>query len=91
LARPLRYKEIQPRFPSDHSRDPVAAIVSAKGPGPKSGSGWWRQLLKVGANVEQLGILAKSGAHGNMKSYLELNFIRENTHKKAAFNVSETI
>jgi len=38
-------KEIQPRFPSDHSLDPVAAIVSAKGSGPKSGSGWWRQLL----------------------------------------------
>jgi len=33
----------------------------------------------VGANVEQLGILAKNGAHGNIvKSSLELNFIREN-------------
>ena len=54
------YKEIQPRFPSDHSLD--------------------------------LGILAKNGAHGNIvKSYLELNFIRENTYKKAAVNVSETI
>ena len=36
LASPLMYKGIQPRFPSDHSLDPVAAIVSAKGPGPKS-------------------------------------------------------
>jgi len=26
------YKKIQPRFPSDHSLDPVAAIVFAKGP-----------------------------------------------------------
>jgi len=44
------------------------------------------------ANVEQLGILPKNGAHGNIvKSYLELNFIRENTYKKAAVNVSETI
>ena len=33
----------------------------------------------VGGNVEQLGILAKNGAHENIvKSYLELNFIREN-------------
>jgi len=56
------YKEIQPRFPNDHSLDPVAAIVSAKGPGPKSGSGWWRQLLNSSyrANVERLGILAKT-------------------------------
>jgi len=39
-----------------------------------------------------LGILAKNGAHGNIvKSYLELNFIRENTYTKAAVNVSETI
>ena len=46
----------------------------------------------VGGNVEQLGILAKNGAHGNIdKSYLELNFIRENTYKKAAVNVSEKI
>jgi len=37
-------------------------------------------------------ILAKNGVHGNIvKSYLELNFIRENTYKKAAVNVSETI
>jgi len=36
LARPLIYKEIQPRFPNDHNLDQVAAIVSAKGPRPKS-------------------------------------------------------
>ena len=52
------------------------------------GGNYWT----VGANVEQLGILAKNGAHGNIvKSYLELNFIRENTCKKAAVNASETI
>ena len=45
-----------------------------------------------GPNVEQLRILAKNRAHGNIvKSYMELNFIRENTYKKAAVNVSETI
>ena len=39
-----------------------------------------------------LEILAKNGAHGNtVKSYLELNFIRENTYKKAAVNVSEKL
>jgi len=34
----------------------------------------WEYLLKIGNIV---------------KSYLELNFIRENTHKKAAVNESE--
>ena len=53
-------KEIQPRFPSDHSLDLVAAIVSAKGPGPKSGSGWWRQLLNSRGQCRTVGILAKT-------------------------------
>jgi len=39
------YKEIQPIFPCEHSLDLVAAIMSAKGLRPKSGSGRWRQLL----------------------------------------------
>ena len=86
------YKEIHPRFPSDHSLDPVAAIVSAKGQGLRAEVGGGGNHWTVGANVEQLGILAKNGAHQNIvKSYLELNFIRENTYKKAAVNVSETI
>ena len=86
------YKEIQPRFPSDHSLDPVAATCLPKVQGLRAEVGGGGNYWTVGANVEQLGILAKSGAQGNIvKSYLELSFIRENTYKKAAVNVTETI
>jgi len=38
-----------------------------------------------------LGILAKNGAHENIGSPMELNFIRENTCKKATVSVSRNI